>query len=82
MRVYAKVLFQALLDLVGDGYGLAFVGAAGDEEKVGEAGIHGIELEDAGVDCLFVFACGGGGQNHAAGLSGWHSVRVILLCPW
>src|SRR5579863_5550125 len=64
----AEVALEAELDLVGDGYGLAIVGRRGHEEKVGKAGIDGVELQDAGVLAFLVFAGCGGGLNQDTGL--------------
>ena len=66
----AELLFELVLDFVGDGYGLAVVGGRGNQEEVGEAGVNGIELEDAGVLALFVFTDLGCGLNKNACLLG------------
>src|SRR3954447_16062228 len=50
----AEIALQTYFDLVRNGLCLPLVGAAGDEEEVGEASIYGIELEDAGVFRLFL----------------------------
>ena len=69
--VGVEVAFETELDLVGDGLRLALVGAAGDEEEVGEAGVgDGVEFEDAGVLAFVVVAGVGGCRNHAAGGGG------------
>ena len=44
--------------------GLPLVGAASDQEEVGEAGIDGIEFEDAGIFGLFLIAGGDGCGDH------------------
>src|SRR5208337_1423189 len=77
--VDAELLFELVLDFVGDGYGLAVVGGGGNEEKVREAGINGVELEDAGILAFFVFTDLSSGLNENADLLAFccsrHSVR-------
>ncbi len=59
----AEVALEADLDFVGDGGVLAVGGAVADEEVVGEAGLAGIEREDADVLGFFVFGGGGCGEQ-------------------
>ncbi len=50
----AELLLEAMLDLIGDGDGLAVVRGGGHEEEIREAGVDGVEFEDAGVFALLV----------------------------
>ena len=54
--VEAEVLLEAELDFIGDGYDLPVICGAGNEEEIGEAGVGGIEREDADVFAFFAFA--------------------------
>ena len=52
----AELLFQAVLNLVGDGDVLPLVGAAADEKVIGQCTLAGVEREDAYVFCLLAVA--------------------------
>ena len=49
VRNNAELLLEPVLDLVGDGDGLAVIGGRGDQKEVGKARVDGVQLENAGV---------------------------------
>jgi endonuclease YncB( thermonuclease family) len=64
----AELLFEPVLDLVGDGDGLTIVRGRGDQKKVREAGVDRVEFEDAGLFAFFVFTGRGCGLRSSFGL--------------
>jgi hypothetical protein len=64
--------FQAEFDFVGDGLDLAGIGAAADDEVIGESSGAFFEFEDSEIFGFFVLASGDGFGDLAAGFVGSH----------
>ena len=79
IRIGSELPLQAELDLIGDRHHLPAIGAARDQEKIGEPRIHGIQLQDAGFLGLLVGRGRRGRQYHLARLCRCHQVSLTLL---
>ena len=64
----AKFLLELVLNFVGNRDRLTVIGSRGDQKEVGQAGVDGVEFENAGVFAFFIFAGRGSGLNEYAGL--------------
>jgi hypothetical protein len=74
----AELLLEPVLDLVGDGNGLAVVRGRGDQKKVRQARVNRVQFQNAGILAFFVFTDRRGGLNENACLLlgfGRHSLR-------
>jgi hypothetical protein len=63
-----------MLDLISNGDGLAVVAGGCNQKEIGEAGVDGVEFEDAGVLALFVFT------GLGCGLDEYACLLVCLRC--
>jgi hypothetical protein len=77
--VCGELPFQLKFDAVCNGLRLSFVDAAGDQEKISETRIHGVEFQDFSVLPFFVFADAGRSQYHLASFVRCHLGASILL---